>query len=205
MRSIGEYAALVTAEALQLDDALIFVATRARLMTEKCPPKTSGMLACRLPAAEINKVLAQDGAFRSLSVACENSTQDSVVSGPLNALEQFSKQCKEGGTKNKLLQVSYGFHSSAMDPILDDLSDHTSSIQPCPRDEDAIIVGLSSYGKLLQPKEEVSREYFTKQTRNTVQFSQLAEEVANEIDNGNATIIEVGPSPISKLVLGSQQ
>lgn len=189
----------MTAEALDLDDALIFVATRARLMTEKCPPKSSGMLACRLPAAEINDMLSKEGdAFSSLSVACENSKQDSVVAGPLDALEKFSKICKDKGAKTKLLQVAYGFHSSAMDPILDDLSRHASSIKLCAREEDAIGVGLSSQARLLQHKEGISADYFTRQTRNTVQFSKLAEEMADALDGSDVTVIEVGPSPISK-------
>ncbi|KAK0615280.1 hypothetical protein B0T17DRAFT_647009 [Bombardia bombarda] len=197
--SIGEYAALVTVGALDLKEALLFVAKRAKLMTLKCPASSSGMLACRLSASVIDERLSRDtSTLFSLSVACENSAEDSVVAGPLHQLARFAEICKVEGVKHKLLGVSYGFHSSAMDPILEDLKQHfCSSTLTKSCTTPAIKVGLSSYGRVLRPDEELEPDYFAKQTRNPVQFSKVSESLAVIFASSNATILEIGPSPIT--------
>ncbi|KAK4174323.1 putative polyketide synthase [Triangularia setosa] len=194
--SIGEYAALVTAGALTLEDGLLFVAVRASLMTAKCPAGSSGMLACALPAAEIVSVLSQEG-FTGLSVACENSPKDSVVAGSLDELTKFTELAKTKKIKSKLLEVAYGFHSPAMDPILEDIEAYATSLRPCQRGKDATDVGLSTYGRLLNSGEQITSDYFTKQTRSTVQFSQVAQKLATKLGGGNVTVLEAGPSPIT--------
>lgn len=199
MNSIGEYAALVTAGVLKLEDALVFVATRACLMITKCAAGSSGMMACRLPSSDANRILASDPQLSDLSVACENSTEDSVVAGSLGALKQFGELCKAQNVRHKLLHVPYGFHSSAMDPILEDLTAHTCSLIPAAsRRDTSIDVGLSSFGRLLYPDEEIKPDYFIQQTRNPVRFSKLAEKIADRIGRTNVTVVEIGPAPISK-------
>ncbi|KAK4205573.1 putative polyketide synthase [Triangularia verruculosa] len=194
--SIGEYAALVTAGALTLEDGLLFVATRASLMTAKCPPASSGMLACALPASEIASLLAQES-LTGISVACENSPRDCVVAGSLNELTKFSELAKAKKIKNKLLEVAYGFHSPAMNPILEDIESYATSLKPCRRGENAIDIGLSTYGRVLAPGEQITSDYFAKQTRSTVQFSQLAQKLAAKLEGENVTVLEAGPSPIT--------
>ncbi|KAK0669809.1 putative polyketide synthase [Cercophora samala] len=194
--SIGEYAALVTAGALTLEDGLLFVAKRARLMTAKCPAASSGMMACALPAREIKSLLSQHG-FTGLGVACENSPKDSVVAGSLDELTRFGELAKANKIKNKLLEVAYGFHSPAMDPILGDIEAHAATLRPCQRAVDAIDVGLSTYGRLLEPGEQITSDYFAKQTRGTVQFTQAAQKLASKLNGQNVTVLEAGSSPIT--------
>jgi iterative type I PKS product template protein len=196
--SIGEYASLAIAGTIGLEDALLFVAKRALLMTTNCEPEASGMMACRMSAAEIREILTKDGCSLScLTVACENSPQDSVVAGPLGPLGQLAEICQQKGVKHKLLPVPFGFHSAAMDPILEDLRRHASSIsfRPC---LDGIRVGSSLYGRLLSADEDMKPEYFVQQTRESVQFSRLAKGLDEFLAGSDASVLEVGPAPISK-------
>lgn len=70
--SLGEYAALVTAEVMSLDDALKLVAVRANLMREKCILNETGMLAVKMSPSELDLYLSGTGDYDQLSVACHN-------------------------------------------------------------------------------------------------------------------------------------
>ncbi|KAG2147424.1 polyketide synthase [Suillus bovinus] len=119
--SLGEYAALVIAEVISLEAALFLVASRARLTWRGCVPGATGMLAIRLGEQQINTVL-KSGSYSDLSVACVNSDRACVVSGPLSQLQALTKELATTGGKARLLDVPYGYHSKAMDPVLDELT-----------------------------------------------------------------------------------
>lgn len=67
--SLGEYAALVTAGVLSLDDALKLVSGRAWLMEQRCKTGETGMLAVRMPSDRLHNLL---GDYHGLSIACYN-------------------------------------------------------------------------------------------------------------------------------------
>ncbi|KAG1727831.1 polyketide synthase [Suillus lakei] len=119
--SLGEYAALVIAEVLSLEAALFLVASRARLTWRSCVPGATGMLAVRLGEHQVNTVLKR-GSYSDLSVACVNSDRACVVSGPLPQLHALTGELATTGCKARLLDVPYGYHSQAMDPVLNDLT-----------------------------------------------------------------------------------
>lgn len=122
MNSLGEYAALVTANVLSLKGALMIIASRVRLMLQKCAVETTGMIAINAGPAVVNEVLASSPSFSGLSVACLNSATDCVVSGPLEELKALKAHLDaEVHCKNVLLSVPFGYHSPAMTPLLDDL------------------------------------------------------------------------------------
>ena len=70
--SLGEYAALVVAGVLGLDDALRLVAGRAQLMGLKCVSNETGMLAVKLSPAELQRHIASNSEYDQLSIACYN-------------------------------------------------------------------------------------------------------------------------------------
>lgn len=194
--SIGEYAAFAIAKVIDPIAALLLVAKRARLMARQCKTQSTGMLACRMSAAAVSDILSTgEDKFSGLSVACMNSAQDLVLAGSLTSLDAFAGHCKTQGVKHKLLQVPFGFHSQAMDPILDDLSKITSeTLMATP----SVTLGSSLYGRVFSAEEKPGSNYFVDHARETVRFADLATDVANQFSAEDLTILEIGPSPSSK-------
>ncbi|KAF2762266.1 ketoacyl-synt-domain-containing protein [Pseudovirgaria hyperparasitica] len=192
--SLGEYAAMVIAGVLSLPDALKFVATRAKLMVDLCEVKATSMLACNMSSDEAEKQIAsKPESFQGLTIACQNSRGDCVVSGPVSALDQFSHHIKSAGAKCKRLDVPYGFHSGALDPIIEPLSKVAAEMKiSAPK----VAFGSTVSGKLLD-ETAITPEYFTNQTRNTVLFADLMESLASRSEFNSATYLEIGPAPIT--------
>ena len=119
--SLGEFAGLVIAGVLNLKDALIFVATRERLVLEKCKIESSGMAAVSLEPVKLQTLLESQREFFRLSIACCNSPTDCVVSGPLSQLTMLKANLDMKSIRYSQLSVPYGYHSLAMAPVIDDL------------------------------------------------------------------------------------
>ena len=108
---------------LTLQDALIMVASRAHLMVQNCLPGYTGMMAVNLDAVAIGTVLASSSDFSAISIACYNSHDDHVVSGPLDSLRALKSYLDQTiHCKNISLAVNFGYHSSAMRPIQEGLT-----------------------------------------------------------------------------------
>ncbi|ROT35234.1 phenolpthiocerol synthesis polyketide synthase ppsA [Sodiomyces alkalinus F11] len=195
--SIGEYAALVTANALSLEDALLFVAKRAQLMRTHCEAKASGMLACRMSVTDASKILEQE---KELSLACHNSPEDCVLAGPVSRLQEVAAECKAKNVKCKLLDVTYGFHSSAMDPILPGLEEVSSKMTIHPLTAQ---LGSSVFGKVLNKGTLLAQDYFVKQTRQPVQFVDLLAAIRSANSETTLQVLELGPSPSTAPMLKS--
>ena len=106
---------------ITIEDALLIVANRARFMATRCAFGATGMIAINANADKVESILRGSTSFSGLSIACYNSGSDCVVSGPLKQLREL-KDVLDGIARSKILAVPFGFHSSAMDPILDDLT-----------------------------------------------------------------------------------
>ncbi|KAI1372052.1 hypothetical protein F4677DRAFT_278704 [Hypoxylon crocopeplum] len=194
--SIGEYAAMAIAGTLDMKDALLLVAKRAELIGTKCVPGMSGMVSCRSTADAITALLSQgDQKFPGITMACLNSREDIVVAGPVEPLTRFVDHCTANGIKSRQLQVPYGFHSAAMDPILEELESCSSSIT---RQNPVAIVGSSLRGRLLDPYKQLEAEYFVRHTREPVKFYSAIEDIERSFPEAELHFIEIGPSPTTE-------
>ncbi|EKG13226.1 Beta-ketoacyl synthase [Macrophomina phaseolina MS6] len=192
--SLGEYAALVFSGVLSLRDALFLVARRASLVAELCQEESTGMVACNLPPTEAEGFLSRSGVDTSTtSVACKNSADDCVFAGPLASLKHFVDACKVSGIKAKLLGVPYGFHSAAMDPILEPFAKLASTVQ---LNSPKIPVASSFLGKLLL-EGDITADYFVGHAREPVEFVRATNAIADLAGDKKMTFIEVGPAPIT--------
>ncbi|RYP44237.1 hypothetical protein DL768_009270 [Monosporascus sp. mg162] len=145
----------------------------------------------RAPVSEISEHLnATASDLPGLSIACYNSPEDVVVAGAKECLEKFIEHCKRKGIKQKKLQVPFGFHSAAMDPILDDLKSCASCLDIRPP---AIKIGSSLHGRLLR-QEDLDENYLTRHTREPVKFCDLVKSLSVELQGSESTVLEVGPS-----------
>ena len=123
--SLGEYSALVAAQALSLEDALPLVRFRAQCMQEAVPEGVGAMAAI---------LGLEDDAVRA---ACEESAQGEavqavnfnapgqvVIAGHASAVARAIDACKAKGAKRAMpLPVSAPFHSSLMQPAAARLRD----------------------------------------------------------------------------------
>lgn len=111
--SIGEYAALVAAEAMTFEDALDVVAARARAMEAAARRNPGGMAAIRgLDRVDADAIAWSAG----VEVANDNSAEEIVVSGPDTALARAASAAHARGGRVLRLPVAGPFHTEAMAP-----------------------------------------------------------------------------------------
>ncbi|KZP30156.1 putative polyketide synthase [Athelia psychrophila] len=187
--SIGEYAALVIAGVLSLQDALRLVARRIQLMLKKCPPQASGMLAVKLPSASVARLDILEG----LSIACYNGGEQCVVSGAIDKLKMLMARLNGEGYKGVILDVPFGYHSSAMHPLLGDLKKAAERVCfSAPR----IPVASNVHGKVVFAGDAsvFNAEYIVRHCREPVLFEQAITALLNASTAVNAAAwIELGP------------
>lgn len=121
--SLGEFAALVAAGALELGAALDIVAVRGRAMQaagERRPGAMTALLGGG--AAEAAELCDQARGGDVLVVANENSPQQVVISGSVPAIERAEAIAASRGIRSVRLSVAGAFHSPLMDPAVKPLS-----------------------------------------------------------------------------------
>ncbi|KAJ6614787.1 putative polyketide synthase [Mycena sp. CBHHK59/15] len=168
--SLGEYAALVTAGVLTVKEALLIVANRVRLMVQKCAVDTTAMIAVNLGAKDVEAALRHSPHWSDLTIACYNSPVDCVLSGPLAQLKALKTHLDtEVRCKSVLISVPFGYHSSAMSPLLEDLTlvAKRFSLQP-PK----IPIISNVLGDVVLPGDAsvFTAEYFSRHCAEPVQF-----------------------------------
>ncbi|SMQ49386.1 unnamed protein product [Zymoseptoria tritici ST99CH_3D7] len=191
--SLGEYVALAISGALSLADALKLVTYRAQLMLTYCSIGDSGMLACNIPDHQLEKVLRSSPAtFSRLNIACRNSVHHSVAAGPVAEIDNLLELLQSQGARCHKLNVPLGFHSSALEPIRERLT------QFCANDisisSPVIPTGSCYHGRLLRPG-DLTAEYFGSQTCGTVEFTNLVRSLLRDTSVSGETYIEIGSSP----------
>jgi [acyl-carrier-protein] S-malonyltransferase len=122
--SLGEYSALVAAEALSFADAVRLVRRRGRYMQEAVPEGVGAMAAILgLADGKLEEVCRQAAAGEVVSAANRNSPGQVVIAGHRGAVERAVDLAKQAGARKAiLLQVSAPFHCSLMQPAADRLA-----------------------------------------------------------------------------------
>jgi [acyl-carrier-protein] S-malonyltransferase len=118
--SLGEYAALVAAGALQFEDAVRLVDARAAAMDRAAQREPGGMVAMLGGDATAVRAL---GERMGLVVANDNAPGQVVLSGPLPAVQEAAEVARgETDARARVLDVGGAFHSKLMEPAADDLA-----------------------------------------------------------------------------------
>ncbi|KAF8626009.1 hypothetical protein AX17_006732 [Amanita inopinata Kibby_2008] len=192
--SLGEYAALVTANVLTLHDALIIIAQRARVMVQKCAMNSTGMLAVNLDPERTKDALMVSSSFSDVTIACYNSACDCVVSGPLEQISAFKNYLDSNvHCKNTVLPVPFGYHSPAMEPVLDNITSITSALT-IGSPSIPVISGL--HGDVVMPGDKTvfDASYFSHHCLQPVQFEKGISSFLSKPEFANVDAwIEVGP------------
>ncbi|HVR95482.1 MAG TPA: acyltransferase domain-containing protein [Thermoanaerobaculia bacterium] len=186
--SLGEYVAACLAGVFSLEDALALVAERARLI-EELP--AGAMLAVGLPEDEAAALL--DG---ELSVAAVNGPEQTVIAGPLAAVESLEKDLAARGIACRRLQASHAFHSRMMAPLFEEWAERVGQATlRAPR-----IPYISNVtGTWITAGEATDPSFWAQHTCQTVRFS---EGVAELLREPGRVLLEIGPGPtLGSLVL----
>lgn len=188
--SIGEYVAACLAEVFSLEDAVMLVATRGRMMQEL--PR-GAMLSVRLPAEQVEARL--DG---KLSLAAVNAPSLCVVSGPTEAVQLFQEALEAGGVMCRFLHTSHAFHSPMMDSIVEPFAEYAREIQFSPPKTPFV---STVTGTWITPGEATDPMYWGKQLRRTVRF---ADGIKTLWERPGRVLLEVGPRATSTTLARQQ-
>lgn len=128
--SLGEYAALVAAGALDFADAIRLVRYRAEAMQAAVPEGVGAMAAILgLDDAVVHAVCAEAAAGEVVEAVNLNSPGQVVIAGNKDAVERAMVLAKEKGAKRALpLPVSVPSHSSLMLPAAEKLLAHLQTV-----------------------------------------------------------------------------
>lgn len=120
--------------------------------------------------------------------------QDSsrLVSGPVADIESLSNSLKANGTKVKLLQTPYAFHSKQMDDLSTEYGNISKAIN---FNKPRMAVASTVLADIVKEQGIFNAQHLCRQTREPVNF-QAALEVLHKVDGiGEAAFwIEVGPA-----------
>jgi [acyl-carrier-protein] S-malonyltransferase len=123
--SLGEYSALVAAEALSFEDAVQIVRARGQFMEEAVPAGQGAMSAVMGMERDLLIAICTriTGEGHPVQLANLNCPGQIVISGSAEGVARAGAQAKEEGAKRVIpLNVSGPFHSSLMEPAADKLA-----------------------------------------------------------------------------------
>lgn len=185
--SLGEYSALVAAGAFRFGTALRLVRLRGELMAAEGERTGGAMLAViGLPAARLNALCSQLG----VDVANYNSPDQTVISGPIDAVQEAGERAREAGARRVVpLAVSGAFHSHLMRPAA---AAFEEAVRDIPLSTPSITVIGNVEAKPLISTEDIRRELVL-QIWSPVRWSDTLERIAAE---GIEQVVEVGPGKV---------
>ncbi len=184
--SIGEYVAAVLAGVMTLEDALMLVSARGRMIQEL---PGGAMLGIPLAENEITPLLNKD-----LSMAAVNGPEQCVVSGSYEEIGLLKNKLVQMGVECRELHTSHAFHSSMMEPIIEPFKQLFTAIElQAPKKPFISCVT----GTWITESQAVDPAYWAQHLRGTVLFSYGIREILKDTSR---ILIETGPGQtLSKL------
>ena len=122
--SLGEYSALVAANAIEFQDAIRLVRMRGQFMQDAVPQGVGAMAAIlNLPAGKLDDILSEAAQGEVVSAANFNSPDQIVIAGHAGAVNRAMGLAKAAGARRAIaLAVSAPFHCSLMQPAQEKLT-----------------------------------------------------------------------------------
>jgi len=177
--SIGEYVAACLAGVFSLEDALLLVAERGRLM-QSLP--AGAMLAIPLGEAALRPHLRP-----GLDLASLNAPSASVVSGPPDAIAALENDLRRRGVASTALRTSHAFHSAMMEPIVAEFEGRVAAV---PRSAPRVPFVSNVTGDWITVDAACDPAYWARHLRVAVRFGDGVRRLA---ERGNPVLLEVGP------------
>ncbi len=192
--SLGEYTALVAADAMSFADALKTVHIRGKLMQQASPPGAGAMAA--VISQNLNEsLIAGSLAGLPLDVANINSADQVVISGRIDAMEKAEKrlQAAAGGDpafRFVPLNVSAPFHSRFMTGIKEAFREALHSVSERLNPEKARLVTSNVTGRFHKGIRSGIIDDLVAQISQSVRWRENMQALAGRA----ATIYEIGPN-----------
>jgi len=191
--SLGEYSALVAADVMRLQDAVVAVHKRGEFMQEAVPVGEGAMAAVMgLTPDEIvaicQNVEAECGEeVQAVNFNCPGQV---VIAGATKAVDKASEALKAAGAKRAIpLPVSAPFHSTLMKPAAERLKEVLDKIEF----RDAKFPVFSNVTAEPVVKAEEIRALLVKQAASPVKWEMSMHRM---IKDGFDTFVEVGPGKV---------
>jgi [acyl-carrier-protein] S-malonyltransferase len=189
--SLGEYSALVAADAVSFDDALKVVIRRSQLMQEAVPGGIGGMAAVLgLDDETIIKVCEEASLIGVAEPVNFNSPGQVVIAGHREAVDRAVERAKEAGARRAImLHVSVPSHSSLMIGAGEALREALAAADfTAPK----LTVVAATDSRPYADGDDI-RERLARQVFGAVQWVRTVNAI---IENGATQIIECGPGKV---------
>ncbi len=187
--SLGEYSALVAAQAVSFSDAVALVRKRGQFMQECAPPK-AGMAAILGLSNDLTSKACSEVSEGVVEVANYNCPGQIVIAGEEAALNRAMELCKAYGAKRAVpLAVSGPFHSSLMAEAGRKLAEELEGVKlvepVCP-----VISNVTA--RAVESAAEI-KDLLVRQVSGSVLWEQSVLNIASMDIN---TFVEVGPGKV---------
>lgn len=183
--SVGEVVAAHLAGVFSLEDALLLIEARGRLM--QALPAGGGMLALLTSQERVQQLLATLGdQAGALHLAAINGPTNIVVAGALAPLQQLEAAAAAAGVQAQRLAVSHAFHTPALLPMLPAFEQVLLQIRFSP----PRVPLISNVTGQLIGAEVATAEYWCQHVISPVRFGD-----GMAASSGIATFIELGARP----------
>ena len=191
--SSGEVAAAYASGALSLAEATHLVYHRATLQQRVAG--SGRMLAIGLDRPGVETLLEElrvpferrNHRAPQVEIACENAPANTVVCGKEPALQPVLVELERRGLQNRLIPGNIAFHSTAMDPLRDDVIASLSFLDACAFDAHVPMVS-SVTGTATR---RLDAEYWWSNIRQPVHFAAAMETVVR--DYRPDVVLEIAP------------
>ncbi|MBV7244558.1 type I polyketide synthase [Streptomyces sp. MW-W600-10] len=191
--SVGAYAALCVAGALDTEDAMRLVCGRGRLMQERSAP--GAMVSAFVPRSRVRELLA---AVPGLELAVVNGPGHHVLGGPPGAVEAAKVLLAARAEAYEVLAVDRAFHTALLDPALEEfrvLADK-ADLRPLHTE---FVDGID--GTVRPAGWRPDAAYLVAQARRTADFAAVLDRLAGPpsdgaSSSGAAPLLELGPSAV---------
>lgn len=194
--SLGEYSALVAAEALTFESALKIVKVRGEFM-QKAGEENPGMMAAIIGLEEkaIEDICAEASQESVVQVANFNAPNQIVISGTISGVSQAMELAKQRGALKTIPLVTSGaFHSSLMNNAQESLREFLETIEI----KDPLIPVYANVTSEPITAANQIRMALYKQVTHPVRWTQS---IQNMIGDGADAFYEVGPKNVLTALL----
>jgi amino acid adenylation domain-containing protein len=183
--SIGEYVAAEAAGVFTLAAGLKLVVRRGELMEQLCAG--GAMLSVHAGQAVVQAALARVTS-EGLTVSVLNGPNQVVVSGSAAGVEELAAVLRAEGVRSERLAVSHGFHSAAVEPMLQAWQAELEQVaMAAPQ-----VTYVSSMTGEVAGAEVATARYWREQTRQAVRFEAALQTVLRQRPE---VLLEVGAQP----------